>query len=64
MAVTWNLPAFHFDGKDYNPGTQDAFSSSSSASATDITTTGRHPSKTLPLPLSASSQNSSIPSTF
>ncbi|RXW13763.1 hypothetical protein EST38_g12091 [Candolleomyces aberdarensis] len=41
--ASWNLLAFNFDGKDYNAGTQDAFSSASSASATDITTTGRPP---------------------
>jgi hypothetical protein len=38
--VHWNLLAFGFNGKDYNAGTQDTWSSST-GSLTDITTNGR-----------------------
>lgn len=40
--INWNLLAFGFNGKDYNAGTQDAWTSSS-GSLTDITTSGRPP---------------------
>ncbi|OJA19728.1 hypothetical protein AZE42_01496, partial [Rhizopogon vesiculosus] len=39
--TNWNLLAFGFDGKDWNAGTQDTWSSSSTAA--DITTSGRPP---------------------
>ncbi|KIM36305.1 hypothetical protein M413DRAFT_291010 [Hebeloma cylindrosporum] len=39
--VNWNLLAFGVNGKDYNAGTQDTWTSSSSL--TDITTQGRPP---------------------
>jgi len=40
--INWNLLAFGFNGKDYNAGTQDTWSSST-GSLTDITTQGRPP---------------------
>ncbi|KDR73239.1 hypothetical protein GALMADRAFT_251824 [Galerina marginata CBS 339.88] len=39
--INWNLLAFGFNGKDYNAGTQDTWSSS--GAPTDITTSGRPP---------------------
>ncbi|KAF9043206.1 hypothetical protein BJ165DRAFT_1483332 [Panaeolus papilionaceus] len=39
--INWNLLAFGFNGKDYNAGTQDTWTSSSAP--TDITTSGRPP---------------------
>ncbi|KAH9475785.1 hypothetical protein JR316_0011344 [Psilocybe cubensis] len=39
--INWNLLAFGFNGKDYNAGTQDTWTSSSAP--TDITTQGRPP---------------------
>ncbi|KJA17640.1 hypothetical protein HYPSUDRAFT_46107 [Hypholoma sublateritium FD-334 SS-4] len=39
--INWNLLAFGFNGKDYNVGTQDTWTSS--GAPTDITTTGRPP---------------------
>ncbi|KAF8621239.1 hypothetical protein AX15_007951 [Amanita polypyramis BW_CC] len=38
--IYWNLLAFGFNGKDYNAGTQDTWTS---GQATDITTSGRPP---------------------
>jgi len=40
--INWNLLAFGFNGKDYNAGTQDTWSSST-GSLTDITAKGRPP---------------------
>lgn len=39
--INWNLLAFGFNGKDYNAGTQDTWTSS--GTPTDITTSGRPP---------------------
>jgi len=39
--ITWNLLAFGFNGKDYNAGTQDTWTSG--GTPTDITTSGRPP---------------------
>ncbi|PPQ83693.1 hypothetical protein CVT24_001168, partial [Panaeolus cyanescens] len=39
--INWNLLAFGFNGKDYNAGTQDTWTSNTPP--TDITTTGRPP---------------------